>query len=485
MPDAKEGTPLLSTQASQRFRIPWLWYQFKTREGALFITLYLMSTTSVLRSGVMTSLVSSQQPELLAAGYPSALSVWPGLSACFTASGKLSQIVVIRIIGAYWTICIALMLISIGLFLISTGHESLMAIGLSMSAFSNAHLWGSGVGVLANWVPGEHMGSAVGAVMGAASDGSTMLFSVVISVLQSALAPAGSWGATFVPFLMFAGLVGVHALSNFLFLRRSAEDAGFDPPTAPPPRLDAEAVAEENQLKHDDGAKPEIVKTELTSAGVVHPLEGVDTGTAVRVFLSHGRVYLAMGICTFFAMVTAFPSYVGTFGVDIGLSDSVASLLLVAAGGGNLIADLGAGFMNDHFTLRTFKRVGIITQLLGAVSAVAVLALYVARQFEALHAVLPVALFFINVPIGLYWNVVVAVFSVRFGGPSHAHTLSGLMDFISFVCVIPVQFGFGSLITAGHWTAVLVLTVSFFLSGCISTNLHQYFEERLPSLPTV
>ena len=360
-----------------------------------------MSTTSVLRSGVMTSLVSSQQPELLAAGYPSALSVWPGLSACFTASGKLSQIVVIRIIGAYWTICIALMLISIGLFLISTGHESLMAIGLSMSAFSNAHLWGSGVGVLANWVPGEHMGSAVGAVMGAASDGSTMLFSVVISVLQSALAPAGSWGATFVPFLMFAGLVGVHALSNFLFLRRSAEDAGFDPPTAPPPRLDAEAVAEENQLKHDDGAKPEIVKTELTSAGVVHPLEGVDTGTAVRVFLSHGRVYLAMGICTFFAMVTAFPSYVGTFGVDIGLSDSVASLLLVAAGGGNLIADLGAGFMN-RFTLRTFKRVGIITQLLGAVSAVAVLALYVARQFEALHAVLPVALFFINVPIGLY-----------------------------------------------------------------------------------
>ena len=60
-----------------------------------------------------------------------------------------------------------------------------------------------------------------------------------------------------------------------------------------------------------------------------------------------------------------------------------------------------------------------------------------------------------------------------------------MMDFVSFICVIPVQFVFGSLVTQMMWTTVLTLTTCFFFSAIVCINLHYHLESTLSPLPTV
>jgi hypothetical protein len=476
-----ESTPLVAPAGARAPQglFSWLWVTYGSRETGLAVTLTLVGFTSMLRCGIMNALMSAQQPELVARGFNEAVTLYPGLSAIFSTIGKLSQIFVITRFGVYWTMTVALTGIAAGLSMMATAESDMMSAGLSLTAFSNAHLWGCGVRVLANWVDGKNRGTAVGLSMGATSDGATMLFSILIAYMQAAFRPTGSWRATFIPFMVFAGATAVHVLLNIIFLRGSAEDAGFEPPSAPP------GIEEEEEEELADGDQGEAggAKKEVAPAG--HPLDGMSSGAALLVLLGHARTYLGIGMGCSFAMVCAFPNFVGTFGVVIGFDDSSASLLLVAAGLGSLIADIGAGFAQDRLSPKMFNRMGLVLQIIGFASLCLVLRLWMLRRFEQLRAVMPIALALINVPIGLYWNVVLSCFAVRFGGPTHSATLSGMMDFVSFICVIPVQFVFGSLVTQMMWTTVLTLTTCFFFSAIVCINLHYHLESTLSPLPTV
>lgn len=490
---ATERTPLKGDAAPRRHWSSICCYS--SREGALWCTLTLIGITSLLRSGVNTALYPAQQTEFTQRGFKEAVTLWPGIGTAFYALGKLSQIIVIDRLGVYSTCCICLFMSTLGTFITVSEVQILLSAGVALNNFANGHMWGVGIRLLANWVPGEHMGTAISFALGACLDAATIIFGFVLSAMQAALKPEGSWGATYAPFLVFGGMLAFHTVVNVVFLSGSAQEAGFEPPSSIPARQGSpkEALPPTEHSKEGNQALksgPDVMDTEAAVTEAPHPLDGADVGEALSIFFSDGRVHLGIALSTFFAMSTAFMANFGaSFGEALGFDDSQASLLLTAGGLGSLVADLVSGPAADRLSRVTFRRMGYLLQLLGAVSWIGILVLWMGRHasngLALLRAFTPVAIALIGLPVGLYWGVVIAIFSVRFGGPEHASTLAGLMDLISFIGTIPIQFVYGSLAASSSWLTALAISMSLFLCALICINLHEHLEERLPSLPTV
>ena len=483
----KETTPLVGAAAPRRC----CWVTYSSREVGLYVTLVLIGALSSLRSGLFSAVVPAAQPQFSHRGYSDPVTLWPGLMSTCQAIGKLAQILVVDHFGVYWTACVGSALMTLGAFMVVSGVNELMAVGITIGALANAQMWGVGIRCLANWVPGETMGSAVGLALSAANDGSPMVFGVVVAGLQAAMQPMGSWGATFAPFLMIGTLLLLNTGCMFLLLRGSAVEAGFEPPTAPPARKrrkDDGHAEEQSDAAGKGAAGKGAAGKGAAGDDAVHPLDILTVREALLVFASERCVHLGVGLSVFFALFNCISSYLATFGVAVGFDAASASMLVTVSALGTLLGDVGAGLATDRLSPIAFYRCGLCSQLLAAAAMSAILVLWCSgtpSHLEALRAVLPAALAIINLPAGIYWSVFVTVFAVRFGGPKHASTLCGLMDFISYVCVIPAQFAFGSLVEAGSWTPVLAWTAAFLFLALVATNLLLHYEDRLPALPTL
>ena len=66
-----------------------------------------------------------------------------------------------------------------------------------------------------------------------------------------------------------------------------------------------------------------------------------------------------------------------------------------------------------------------------------------------------------SVALAIHWNIYLNYFIIRFGGPKHSATLTGLLDAGSFIVAIPYQLLLGRLSADNRWTAYL--TINFFM----------------------
>jgi hypothetical protein len=76
-------------------------------------------------------------------------------------------------------------------------------------------------------------------------------------------------------------------------------------------------------------------------------------------------------------------------------------------------------------------------------------------------SLLPMLLPLYSVALAIHWNIYLNYFIIRFGGPKHSATLTGLLDAGSFIVAIPYQLLLGRLSADNRWTAYL--TINFFM----------------------
>lgn len=483
---ASEATPLVAPTEDPGYLC------IRSRATAERVTLTLIALGVMFKNGAVSSL-QVEQPNFLKRGVRDAVSVWPGLGTAFYCVGKVSQIFVAYQLGNRWTTILSVFFTSVALLIILTGNIGATAFGVVLMQFAAAHIWGASVRTIAMWVDKGRVGTAIGIVMGFCGDLAQIIFNAIFSALIGAF-PVGSWWGTYCPTVLMASLQLVLVLTMVLLLRGSAEDAGFPAPTELPTLKSTAQEGEE--AKEDAGAveavAPQKEETEKVTAGshpescilLDDPLEGLSVLAAIRVFMGHGRIWLAMAASVCFTCLMSIQNFAVTFAVqEVGFTPSGATLILMFLGIGMVVADLIAGLGQDNLSRPWYYFVGGLVVLLGIASGVILVVFQVAGMKAALHGALEPLVLFIGLFVAFFFSVVITVFGVRFGGPSHASTLVGLLDAVGFLGGIPYQFGMGALANHGQWTSVILMAFVALMGAGVFVVWLFIADARLPPLP--
>ena len=96
---------------------------------------------------------------------------------------------------------------------------------------------------------------------------------------------------------------------------------------------------------------------------------------------------------------------------------------------------------------------------------------------------LPFLLPLFSTALAIHWNIYLNYFIIRFGGPKHSATLTGMVDAVAFVGAIPYQFLLGRLSNEARWTTFLTCNFSALLLFFIAANALLVLDARLAPLP--
>ena len=111
------------------------------------------------------------------------------------------------------------------------------------------------------------------------------------------------------------------------------------------------------------------------------------------------------------------------------------------------------------------------------------LALLVSGSYAVLGNLLPWLLLIMCLNTGFFWNVLLNVFAVRFGGATHASTLVFVLEISIYVAGVPLSFLNGHLAAAKDWVALFSSSVCFFYLGNVCAQLFVLFDEGASPMP--
>ena len=487
-----EGTPLIGKldPNCSRMARPFLGC-IDSRQLAVKVTLAIMFIAMSIKEGANASL-SSSLAELEKAGYPGATTIMPGAGTPATLLGKICVMFAVHRIGPRPVFVVAALCSGVGLFLVLSAHFGTMVLGWCLTAFSNAFFWACATSLISQWVDGHEIGRAI-MVLGASNDVGSLIYSAAFSALQAEFGASKSTSSTyfaaFCPFLLMGLLMvvgsGVYAVS----LRSSATDAGFSPPSAPPSTFGATdrqvnrgARELPDKPAGPDGRDPVAAPT----ASSPHPLNELSVLSAVGVFAAHGRVWLCLVVNAAFMFTYTTVLFVPKFAVDVlGYPASVSTLLVTAVALGSLLSDVLGGLAIDTFSRPAVRRIGLVLALLGIVCYFSVATLLAQGALQPLRRLLALLILVIAVSSGFFWNILLGVFTIRFGGPVHSATLAACLDVVSFLLFIPYQFSTGSQVESRRYISFWCFGLSFYLLAMAAAQLLLHLDESLPALPQI
>ena len=426
--------------------------------------------------------LSASMHELGELGFTSTIANLPGIGTIFYGTGKVAQLLFNYYLGARNTMLATGFLSSAGQLMFSTADRGLMTAGWALSQFANAQIWATSVRLIARWVDGPDVGRAIAAI-GAATDVGLIMSNAMFAAFQAMF--ANDWMHAFAPFLCMGIWLGVQAVVEGLFLRDSAEAAGFKSP-APREMLERQRVAAERAEGKggaEDGAE-DAEADECEESGFVHPLDGLSITDALWSLSSDRRVWIAVATNTFYALHMGAMAFVPKFAIELlGYPDSTGTLLQMAGPIGSMTAAVGGGYAIDRLSSGNVKTLGYLLLLLGCASGGLFLGLLYSGSHQALATALPYLLMCTCLNTGFFWNVLLNVFAVRFGGATHASTLVFVLEISIYASGVPLSFLSGHLAASKHWRTLYTLSfVNFYLANLFA-QLFVLFDEGASPMP--
>lgn len=388
-----ETTPLVSKAA------PYLC--FRERGYASVFTFILIFITVAIKEGSNGGLPSSL-PELSAIGIDTRLL--PGIHTVCYAFGKLSGGVLTFFIGPRMVLILAMLLSSLGGLCVLSTDQMLLCIGTGVSAYANAHVWGSASRVVAQWSQDGEIGRSVGLSLGLANDLGTMIFTVIFSTMQLSIPPPSVLHATS-PYLLMTALSLVNVLALLLLLRSSAVEAGF-----PPPVLAGAATEIEPKTGGGKGVGGEVAAGSAASphGGLLtvgeHPMDRLALLPAVRELLGYGRVRVFMVATGLGTIGSTSFTYTTTYARNVlQYDDHQSTLLLTAYTLGLIMGCVVVGWIVDK--LRAVPNavlvVNTVSSICVSVTVGTILILHISGQHALIGAAIPALAVLIGFPIAL------------------------------------------------------------------------------------
>ena len=219
-PLVEESTPLVEESTKP------VYLCFRTRLGAAFFIMGLMFFTVGIKQASNDDLPVSL-PALRQLGLDT--SLLPGIFAAFYGVGKVSQLFLTYFFGPRLVLILSMVLSSMGGVCICSTEQSLVMFGTAITAYGNAHVYGTVLRVLAQWSSLDHLGRTIGISIGLANDFGSIAATVIFSLLQANIPAPNPLHAT-APYLLTTGLTLMNAFILIACMRESATAAGFPPP---------------------------------------------------------------------------------------------------------------------------------------------------------------------------------------------------------------------------------------------------------------
>jgi len=376
-----------------------------------------------------------------------------------------------------------------------TLRTPLVVTGTFLTAFSNAHMYGAVMCVVAAWAEAGVLGRAISWTLTLAGDlgftSSSAIFAALQAAYDSRTQPEQHAVA---PYQFMLLLLVCNTLVQAALLRTSAA-AGFSPPklhgggdmggdrgtstavaASPPPLLPQSSKLHRAAVSASTKAdgQPVLVAGE-------HPLDHVALRAAVCVLLSHGRVWAFCLVAgCLYTGAAGLIAFISSFGVHaLGMTDHHATLLITCTGVGLIIGALLVGPAKDLLSSNTVHWATVAIVGVHALAHAVVLAHLGAGATQSLASAMP----YICVAMGaaISWlSAVGAVFAVRFAGPIHTATFCGLTDLCAFTMTAPYQLVASHLIDERAFITYWGVTSSFLVVGMISLVVLLRVEEGLP-----
>ena len=534
---ATESTPLVAAKDDAPDDNPenppgYLFVTNRTR--GVYTTLAMVALAIATKEG-SNSLYGATLSELTDYGYTTLSKYLPGIGSACYACGKASQIFIIYRLGARNVLALSAAVSGTGVLIFASGNLPLMYIGWMMEQFSNAHIWATSTRLIAAWVNGPEVGRSA-ATIAASNDLGVLIFTSIFSALQSHTKEYNEYLYTFSPYILMGCLLLFNSCLEYTLVRETPAEVGFIPPSAPPPSFgssvkkiegadgadagkgkdgaDGKASSESSSLKGGgkDGGKGaglSVSTTRLPSGGQAsgakegrakegrameggasdgsqstgsHPLDALDLTDALYSFAQHGRVWLCFIANAAFSLYYCMVNYIPTFAIDeLGYSESDGTLLLTAVAIGSLVADLFGGIAMDKLPAATVKHIGHFAVACGVACGCLLIGLLCTGNRVVLASAMPWLVSVMSLACGFYWSVTITVFCIRFGGRTHVSTLSGGIDFCSYVFLIPYQFLFGGIVP--HFVTMWSLSIAMYIIAIAASLALVIVDEKYPPLP--
>ena len=481
--------------------------------------------------------LSAAMHELSEYGLTDVVANMPGVGTIFYGLGKFSQVFANYYVGARLVLFVTSCLSAIGQILFLTASPSWMMLGWAMSQFANAHLWATAIRVIAQWVHGSDVGRSVAAI-GAATDFGIIFANGWFASFQ-AIFESNVYLHAFSPFLFAGGFLSFESIAMGTFLRDSAQAAGFDPPTPPPASFGKEASSSSSSSsggsggggggsggsgggrRQQENAAPASAAAQLASSEAIkrdvsnsssssgsgggggggggggespqqrappslasHPLDALNICDALWSLAHDVRVWLALSTNMLYALYMGVMGFVPKMAIEkLGYPDEIGTLLQIAAPIGSVVASVAGGYAIDTCSKSMVKLIGYVLVAEGSFASVALITLLSSGGYQALGVALPWLLMLMNLTTGFYWNVVLNVFCVRFGGANHASTLVFALEVSIYVLSVPLSFMYGHLAAARAWSTMFSCSVALFLLGNAVAVAFVLVDDRMAALP--
>jgi len=238
-------------------------------------------------------------------------------------------------------------------------------------------------------------------------------------------------------------------------------------------------------LPSQGGAKPSLEGGTLLVAGE-HPLDGASLGAGAHALLCHGRIwFFVLTAACLYTGGGGLISFITSFAVHaLHWEDHHATLLVTCLGTGLIIGAILAGPAKDLMSASTLHLTNGVIIFMHGLAHFVVLTLLTSGSTDALSSAMPVLAVFLGVPLS-WLGSLSAVFAVRFAGPRHAATLSGLGDLATFALLAPFNLLVNYLIENGHFLTYWYITASLLVGGSTGFVVLLRLEERLPPHATL
>ncbi|KAL1502945.1 hypothetical protein AB1Y20_011016 [Prymnesium parvum] len=457
---ALESTPLLPSSdgyTDAGFHLCGCGPRLRDRALAAFLTLFLVWLLNVAKEASNDALPSTM-PYFEAYDTQAELSFYeklPLYGDFFYAAGKGAQIVANHFAGARLTILSATTLAAVGLFGCATGPISAAppkTIGWGTAQLGTGMLWSSSGRIFANWVDFSGRGRLLAVVFGIGTDGGGGL----TTLLYSFVAPF-SWRA---PFLIGGGLFLVVAGLCAGLLRGSAREAGFRAPH------EAASLA--------TGAGPD-------------PLKHATLLKALSVFLLSIRCLLTIAACTAYATAWgAVLSYLPDYAVDqLGASKGAGTRLVSWGSFGAAFGSVISGVVCDFLPGNGVLIFTVFVKLLGVGGGIALVWIdgFADKGHGSYTWAVGTCVVLLAISIFYSWTVIINLFALRYGGPSHCATLQGLQDFLSYLIRIPLLLWVADWADNKQYRAMLWFVLAMAIVGHVCILIFLVIDQTMPPKP--
>ena len=129
----------------------------------------------------------------------------------------------------------------------------------------------------------------------------------------------------------------------------------------------------------------------------------------------------------------------------------------------------------------TVKLIGHLAVVCGVTCGCLLIGLLCTGNLAVLANAMPWLVCTMSLACGFYWSVTITVFCIRFGGRTHVSTLSGGIDFCSYVFLIPYQFLFGGLVP--HYKTMWAISLAIYITAIAASLALIVVDEKYPPLP--